>query len=83
MSQRESPPPGLIWGKILTWVGVLIVLTSAVLIIVLTLIGGAGADVEAAAESFGVSLLCCGGPVAAVGFVMFIIGVVLWSTTRS
>lgn len=85
MSEQGSsspPPPGLIWGKILTWVGLLLVLASGALAIILSFIGGIGEGAEGAAGSFAASLLCCSGPIAFVGFVMFIVGVVLWSTNR-
>jgi hypothetical protein len=79
---RPSPPPGLIWGKVLTWVGLLVVLAGGVLATVITFFMGVDEGAEAAAESFAVSTLCCSGPVAFVGFIMFIVGVVLWTTNR-
>lgn len=80
MSQQESSPPsGLVWGKILTWVGLLLVITGGVLAILFSFLGAEEGDIV---ESFAAGTICCFGPLALIGFITFIVGVVLWTTNR-
>jgi len=83
--ENRSNKTGLVWGRILFGLGVFLVLVGLFMWAFMTLLPAVSpnADLTNIGSGALVGGLCCFGPPAFLGFIMAIIGIVLWTANRN